>query len=57
VRCQLKWQKAHGGGTHRERVNGGAAAPNLACSVVDSSCGVVKWHLRGSETAAGAQFR
>jgi hypothetical protein len=52
-----KMAESAGGGTHRERVNGGAAAPNLACSVVDSNGGVVKWHLRGSETAAGAQFR
>jgi hypothetical protein len=32
------------GGAHRERADGGAAAPNPACPVVDSGGGAVKWH-------------
>jgi hypothetical protein len=44
VRCRPKWVESGGGDAHRGRVDGGTAAPNPTCLVVDSGGGAVKWN-------------
>jgi hypothetical protein len=56
VRRQPKWVES-GGGTHRERADGGVAALNPAFLLADSGGGVVKWHREVTKATAGARFR